>query len=540
MRHRFQPAYVHANAGSLWMLAALLSSACNSSLTDSALGGYYEEDRQAGRDAGSGGNGAGDFDDASAPPAEPEVELKLTPPASNRRYVYIASRSTDTLARVDSVTLAVAPIRVGDEPTEVRTVAEGNLAVVLNIGDETLSIVRSTPASDDVTSVDVLPGCNALDLAPDGRWAVAWYNNRTADAGDEIGSLQELTIVDTDLAEAYAVSVGFTIRSVEFDDESARLFVVTDSGVNVVDLAELDGDIAIPTIDLGDDPLVGSTDREVQIAQASGVAIVRSTSAAEVRLVSLIDGTIERIALDAIPSDLDLLADGRTVALALRDAGVIAVFDVADAVSGAATVRSVAVEGAVPGVVLPLEGTQALTFRTSSADGRVAMLDLATGEMARTFILRKGILAASATPRVDRALVVHRAGSGAVSAGAPIEEVIAASNAVSLLDLATGYSKLTLLPDEPDDFVFAPDGSAVFLMLANPARGVRQVERIDLNTFATTTIVLDSEPEAIGVVPDSNRVWVSQVSNLGRITFIDIDTGSMHEISGYQLNAFIE
>jgi DNA-binding beta-propeller fold protein YncE len=505
-------------------------------------GGGAWQDSGAGRDddgAEPGNSADGGASDAALEPEE-EPELKLAPPASNRRFVYIASRSTNTVARVDSVTLAVQPIRVGREPTEVRTTPSANSALVLNSGDDTVSLIRSFATGDEVETFDVLPACNRLELSASGTWAVAWYDNRAARAGDRIGSLQEIALLDVEAGEVRILSVGFSVRDLRFDAAEDRLFVVTDSGVNVVDLAALTGDAAVPTVGIGDAPGAGSADREVYVATERRIALVRSTASPELRVVSLETGEIARVALPSPATDLDVLDDGRTVVTALRGSGQVAVLDIAEPVEGSRDYVLLDVENAVPGVITPLPSDRALAWTSVGDERRLALLDLAAVVEERGYELRKPVAGIAVPPSEGPVVVLHADGIGAVVPGAPLEQVIDASSAVSLLDLETGYGKLVLLDDTPEDLVFGPDGDVVFLMLADAARGVRSVERLDLRTFARQTFALDAEPEAIGVVPDSNRVWVSQVSTLGRLTFIDIDDGDMHVISGYQLNAYIE
>jgi hypothetical protein len=51
---------------------------------------------------------------------------------------------------------------------------------------------------------------------------------------------------------------------------------------------------------------------------------------------------------------------------------------------------------------------------------------------------------------------------------------------------------------------------------------------------------MDAMPEAIGVVPGTNQIFVSQRAETGRITFIDAETGDVQHVSAFQLNAYID
>ena len=53
------------------------------------------------------------------------------------------------------------------------------------------------------------------------------------------------------------------------------------------------------------------------------------------------------------------------------------------------------------------------------------------------------------------------------------------------------------------------------------------------------TIELGSPPAALGVLPDSNKIFVSQRHPLGRVTFIDITTNEVRTLTGFDLNSQI-
>ena len=88
--------------------------------------------------------------------------------------------------------------------------------------------------------------------------------------------------------------------------------------------------------------------------------------------------------------------------------------------------------------------------------------------------------------------------------------------------------------------VEAPDGSAAYLMISDKSAGVRRVDRVDYDSMTTQQLAFDGVPEAIGLMEDTGQLYVSQTGVGGRITFVDLATGERHEISAYELNAYIE
>lgn len=530
----------------LTLVGFVLACGDSASFTDAEMfypgygsdaGGF--EDR--GGESASDGSGAG-TDGPDPAPERPEVEgPERTPPAASERFVYIVNPSQNSVARVDSQTLAVTPIPVGREPRVVRAGASGDEAVVLNVASDSVSVIRSSPTADVVEEVDIVPGCNALRLSPTGAHAIAWYDNDAAEAGDRIGSLQEVALVEVGAANAWAVSVGFNIREIAFSADGARAFVVTDSGVNVLELAEIDTDISIPTIDVADGDAFAATDRELRVTDDGRYAVVRSFDRDALRVVELDGGAAVTVQLPAVPTDVDILADGQTALVALREIGALATVSLAAAISGGDAAVDVLESVDVPTglVTLTSDESSALTYTTVGGDRRLGLLDLQTGGVS-TLALRKDLRGVLVAPGDRTALALHDAVAGEPDPGADLQQIVDRSDALSVIDLRTRYAKLVLLPDEPEDIVFTEDGRDLFVSLADEGRALAEVQWVDLETFAARTIDLDGIPEAMGVVPATGRIYVAERSSAGRLTFIDPDSGAVQHVTAFQLNAWIE
>jgi hypothetical protein len=50
-----------------------------------------------------------------------------------------------------------------------------------------------------------------------------------------------------------------------------------------------------------------------------------------------------------------------------------------------------------------------------------------------------------------------------------------------------------------------------------------------------SVFTLASQPLAVGVLPDVNRGFVAQKHPDGRITILDLTTGEMHTLTGFEL-----
>lgn len=497
-------------------------------------------------DAGAADVSPGPQQDASVDeepfiPEQPEEDFRFQPPAASRSFVYVANTDLNAVARIDSLTLEVRTIEVGLEPTLVRTSPAGDQALVLNEGSSDVSII-SGGAEDPVLTIDVTIGANSLVLDPDGDYAVAWYNDRRAEAADVAGSLNDATLIrlGPEGAEAFNLVVGLHIREVEFDDAGTTAFFVTDDGVSVVALDEIDRDRFVPPVRVSADPLedAQAVDREVEVTPDGRYALVRTSTSSALRLVTLADGTLRELDLGAIPTDVDLLPSGDRAVAVLRELGEVAVAAIPGSFDGTELVETYDLGDEVVGLALPVPGRDLLAlYSTLDENDHLSLLDLSEGSV-ETWALRKGIESIFASPDGTRLLVLHTKLSGEPVPGS--EDFVARSYGYSIFSLGTQTTRLILTDARPGDFTFSTDGTMAFLILSDPARDVRAIEWVNLVTGRDQTISLRRTPEAIGLIPATDRVFVSQEHEVGRMAFIDPDTGEVREVTGYHLNSRTE
>lgn len=513
-------------------------AACGSSL-DSGAGLESPDFDNGGRtDVGQGGSGSDDdFGPDSGFIPEPEQEDKRVPPAASQRYVYVAVPAAGFVARIDSVTLAVTPIPVGENPTTVLAAAGTDTAIVLNRASDSVSVIESSPDGAQVTDLDILEGCNELALDSSGRFAVAWFSNRAAESGDRIGSLQEVSLLNLQSLQVFTVTVGFNVRGVTFADDGERLLVVSDSGVSVIATASVTTDQYVAPTSLGDDPLADVTDREVVASPSARWVLARNSSESGIRVLDVETDGLEFFALPAVPTDVDILEDQGVALVAVRDAATLAVVDLDGEGSGA--VELLDTTPAPAGVATPLpDGSAALLHTGDPSRTDVGLIGLPEGGILDIFTLRKSVVAVYPSPDGRRALVAHPIEALPPGASA-LEARVRATNAMSLVDLESGYAKLMLLNSAPDDVLFTPESDAVFIL--NNAEGVEgTVHWLNLNTFSQTSYTFPLRPDAIGWVAEGRRLFVVQDDAAGRLTFIDVDDGAVFEVSSFALNGLVE
>lgn len=496
-------------------------------------GGVYDVGGEPVSDAGTADDAGGDV----FVPEEPEPFVDRGRPVATQRFLYVASRSLSTVAKIDAESLAVTPIRVGADPRIVAAVpGAGDTVVVLNAGADTLSIIRSAVDGDDVTHLDVLPGCNRVAVSPSGRHVAAWYDNRAARSGDEIGSLQEVSLVDLSVDEVFALSVGFSVRDVQFDASGTQGFFITDTGVSALDLGGVDGDLPVPPVPFGDEGIAIEADYEILVSSDGRHAIRRAASDSGVRILEFSTGEVAAVELPEVPTDVDLVEGDAMVLAAMRDSGRVAAIDIESAFSEAVDITFHDVPAPVGLIAVDAEELVALTYTTVSDVRRMGFLPLSGSGDAGYVALQKPPRAVLTGP-TPTAVVVHEPDADSDETGAIGD--VARSWGVSLVDLPSRYAKLSLAPAEPVEVLFTDGGGGVVLRFEG-ADVARQLLLLDTESFASRTVELVAPVEAFGAMPGAERIFVSQEAENGRITFIDLQSGEQRHISAFLLNAYID
>jgi DNA-binding beta-propeller fold protein YncE len=522
----------------LLLILSTVMTLCACALEESGAGfePSFTNDGRGGEDTGA---------DASqdAPPEEEETFL-LAPPAASLNYVYVANTSLNTIARIDSLSLEIVTIDVCLSPTRVAALADRDRAVVLCAADHQLARIDSEPAEDVVAYASVAEHANRVTLSPDGDFALVWYDERLAEPQETPGNPHDLTLVALaqtgDAPVSYRLSVGFAIQSIQFDADSRAAFVTTQDGLSVVPLREIHQDQFLPVLSLGDDPLIDVADREVVVTDDGALAFVRSSQLAGLRVLDLETETLSEIALPAVPTDLDLFPGGDLAIAVLRETSQVAVLPLPGAIDdpGLVTLYDIPDE-TIGQAQVSGEVTEVLLFSSALPSQHLTVLDVESGDY-RTYPLRKEVAGVVMAPTGDRAVIVHRAAPGEPVAGEPTADFIAKSQGYTVFDVQTRFVRLVLSDTEPDQVVFSEDGGQAFVRLEDAERDVRAVQWIHFDSLRIDTLEMSRPPLAMGIVPGTGRVWVSQEAPTGRITFIDTATGEQEHVTAYQLNRRVE
>lgn len=526
-----------------WMSLTLLLAGCSDGSfgsTDSANGGFPPPG--PGVDAGT-----------TPDPNDPgEVErFRLSKPASTANRVFVANETTGTVAivSIDGGAIRINTVRAGAQPTLLIPIVDEDAAVVLNQGSSSLTLVRAGRGvePDSSQTIDILAGCNRLALSPDGALAFAWYDDRLRESGVATGSLSEVSVIPLRTMDAtWQVSVGVNVREIVFSDDAARALLVSDEGVSDVTLADLDGDTFAPPTAVTDplDPLPLGASQEVLLTPDGALAIVRTAGSADLRIVSLEDGQTTIWQPGDVPTDIDLLTDG-SVLVSVPALGEVIVADLIGLIAEdpeAAESVSITEHPTGQSSVDALNSLAVLfsapPTSSEAGNGIVSILDL--GDLTyRPLNLRKGVTEVIMGPAGRVAIALHTKVPGDATAGASEADLLQRLYAISVIDLSSGATKLIPLSHFADEVVFSADESYAWVMISDEP-GVREVVRLNTQTFRVDTVRFDREPQSIGYMENVDSLFVSQDHELGRIAFISSQTLEVREVTGFELNGLIE
>lgn len=506
-----------------WTLAGLaLGTACAGDT--SAYVDTYTEERTDGAalDTGSG---------SSTRPPEQEESRVFRPPAQTPRYVLVANPDRDTLTRVTVEDLQVITTEVGSNPTIVRTTADHARAVVLNEGDDTISVV--VPETMEWKSSPVRPNLDRMELSPSGQHAVLWRDSSN-EAGGGIQSFNEASIVDIGIGRHSPMAVGFNPRDVRFTPDGTLAVIVSDAVLATVDLTQ--ADLVPRLVELEPDRLDAPTAQEVILAADGSFAWVRQFGTTDLLAVELDSGAIDRVPAGGNPTDLDLSPDGTQAIAVARASRELWVYDAADP-GLAPTVIDLPAGSNYGSLLVDPSGEVGILYTTATLDERFAVWDRSTGTI-RERSLVKPVAAMAINPTGDALLVLHTRADGPNT-----DPTFAGQSALTMVALDDLRSNPLLLPADPTAFAASDDGTwGAFIMEGQP-----YLEVLDFQTLLHRQIRLRSDPQFLGVLPDpditdddASAVWVSQAHPLGRISFYDRDDDSLDTLTGFELNSDIE
>lgn len=475
-------------------------------------------------DYGADTGDVGDTD--TAPPEEEDDYLRLAPAATNV-YVFVANPTRDTVTRIEVGNLAVKTVTVGDTPTAVETSADYTLAVTLDEGSDTVSVIDADTLA--VTQVEIRENFNALDLSDDGKWAAAWYDPDRESEGHSGGvqTFNEVSFVNLTTLEHTPMAVGFNPRGVRWSVDGTLALVVSDATLAVIDLT---ASTLVPTlIDIAADPTDPPEAEEVELAPDGGYAFVRQFGTDTILVVDLATFAVEPVPVGANPTDLDISPDGRQVAVVSRGAQELWLLDATNPFGGADRVE---MPNAYGSVLYAGAGEKAVLYTNATLLDTFGVWDTVEGTVEERGLV-KPVQSMGIDPTGGSMLVFHTRED---AADADTTSPFYGEWALTLVDLSDFRQNPLLLPAEPTSYAVTDDGNYGFFIMEEQ----KWLETLVFGTLLYEEVPLPSVPVHLGVLPGTDMAYASQEHDLGRISFYDASTDEIDTLTGFELNSEIE
>jgi hypothetical protein len=500
------------------------------------------------------------------------------------------------VALIDAKSLDVTTSEAGLLPTYLAPIPgsadDESRAIVINVGSGDATILHAQSGAIDGVSVPVHESANRLTVSAEGRWAIVWSDSALVDNPDPTEGFQDVTVIDLGASppEPRRLTVGYRPTRVSVAEGGKRAYVVAEPGVSVIELPESGTPRVLRDVAVTGDVTEAASARDVTVTPDGSLALVRRLDSPTVEVVSLAgEGTTE-VTLPGPVTDLDLSPDGKRAFAVVRGAttatigaGGSAAFALtgeagAEAMAGAAgeSAAGAAGEGPAAGgggtggnggtggaagdgssfvAILPIprivdhpsdfttvpvsrlvgsvvvapEGDVALLFTTALPDDHVTILHYGGSPELRTVVVQAPVQAVLPSPDGAHAVALLGQAPGSKKPGG-----------FSLIPVAENLPPKIVGTDSAPQAVAVGDNQALVTISGpSPTLGgeLDAVYLGGLPGLDTTLIPLGSKPLSTALVPEAKVGFVAQSHPEGRITFIDLGTGTPRTLTGFELSA---
>jgi hypothetical protein len=207
------------------------------------------------------------------------------------------------------------------------------------------------------------------------------------------------------------------------------------------------------------------------------------------------------------------------------------VFDNASAVS------SITVEDATIGsVVIAEKANIGLLYSNATSQERISYYRFdSSPPVAKTLKLHAPVLAAFLAPNGSSAIVLH-ANSGAVDGGSA--DAGSSANAFSVLSLDPLLpAKISPTQATPSAVSIRSDGKFAVLAERDDTKKIYGAYLIRAESQQIDRYQLASPPIAVGTLEGANRAYIAQKHPEGRVSFIQLDSGQIVTLTGFELGS---
>jgi hypothetical protein len=306
-------------------------------------------------------------------------------------------------------------------------------------------------------------------------------------------------------------------------------------------------------IAVGSSPTAAGTVPDVSFAADGTYALARTDGVASINVISLKDGSSTPVLLPAVPTDLTVSPDGTFAIAVLRDTSTVAVLPLPGIAAHPDAFLPVQVPGQTIGRAIVTKVGTVLLFTTVAPIDQLTVLTLKPTPTFFTATLHAPVLAVFPTDDGNNAVVLHNlslsagqngAGSGAAG-GLP---AAGAKGAFSLVPISKPLrATIESLPAPAISVALSPASDRALVTFRDDSTGIFGMDMAMLPSFVFQRYPLASPPIAVGITAGAAdagasqgaRGYVAQDYADGRITFVDLASGSQRTLTGFELGARI-
>lgn len=313
----------HRRLTILGFLGAGLFGACSASDKFANDSGLDDGSPSPGSGAAPGAGGTAPTM-TQTPPPETETDDSYTAPVVSGHWIWSANPLSGKVALIDASSFRVTTADAGLAPTYVAALGTSDdatsSAIVLNVGDDTASVLHAVSGDIGVQSVKVHPGANRMTVSQSGRWAIVWSDATLLANPDPTEGLQDVTVLDLGVSPAvsYPLTVGYRPSRVSLGGDETHAYFVTEPGISVVDLPATDPPTVARDVTVTANPQDATSVRDVTVTPDGSAAVVRHEGSAVVDVISLADGKDVAVTLPGAVTDLDLAPNGKVAFAVVR------------------------------------------------------------------------------------------------------------------------------------------------------------------------------------------------------------------------------
>jgi hypothetical protein len=292
--------------------------------------GTFDDDSLNFGPSAAGGSSSGEpldpGEQVPLPEPEKEADASFRVPVVSGRWVWTANPTSGRVALIDATSFTVKTALAGAAPTYLAALPApkgSSRALVLNARSNDATLLATT-ADGEIEARATLPvhaGANAWATTPDGRFAIAWTDASAEANPDPSQGFQDITVLDLEgeTPSSKRLSVGYRPARVFMDDDSRYAYVVTDAGIDVVDLKSERGPIVEREVEVSANPANDTARRDVNVTPDGAFAFVSRDGKDYITVVNVEQGRFKDIALPGVVTDLDLSADASLAIAIVRE-----------------------------------------------------------------------------------------------------------------------------------------------------------------------------------------------------------------------------